>query len=155
MTGVTVRAPKVLANGQLDLPAMAAQGAGAGMFYVCNPNNPTGSIVSAAAVTDFVARVRKINADGLILVDEAYADLVDDPGFGSAVSLIKRDKKVLVSRTFSKIHGMAGLRLGYGIGHPETLGILRRNLSMGNLAVTSMAAANASMNDTEHIKKQK
>jgi len=155
MNGVPVRAPKVLANGQLDLPAMAAQGAGAGMFYICNPNNPTGSIVSAAAVADFVARVRKINTDGLILVDEAYSDLVDDPGFGSAVPLIKNDKKVLVSRTFSKIHGMAGLRVGYAVGHPDTLGLMRRNLSNGNLAVTSIAAANASMNDTENMKKQK
>jgi histidinol-phosphate aminotransferase len=155
MAGVPVRAPKVLANGQLDLVSMAAQGAGAGMFYICNPNNPTGSIVSAAAVSDFVTRARKVNTDGMILIDEAYSDLVDDPSFGSAVPLIKSDKKILVSRTFSKIHGMAGLRVGYGIGHPDTLALLRKNLSMGNLAVTSIAAAIASMGDTENMKKQK
>jgi histidinol-phosphate aminotransferase len=153
--GVQVRAPKVLANGQLDLASMAAQAGGAGMVYVCNPNNPTGSIVSAAAVTDFVAQVRKVNADAIILIDEAYSDLVDDPGFASATPLIKNDKKILVSRTFSKIHGMAGLRVGYAIAQPDTLALLRKNLSMGNLAVTSIAAANASMNDSENMKKQK
>jgi histidinol-phosphate aminotransferase len=155
MMGVPVRAPQVTANGLLDLPAMAAQAAGAGMLYVCNPNNPTGSIVSAAAVADFVAQVRKVNTDGVILVDEAYSDLVDDPSFGSAVPLIKNDKKVLIARTFSKIHGMAGLRVGYAIGHPDTLGMLRKGMSMGNLAVTSLAAAIASMGDTENMKKQK
>jgi histidinol-phosphate aminotransferase len=155
MNGVPVKAPKVTATGQLDLPAMAAVGAGAGMFYVCNPNNPTGSIVSGAAVADFVARVRKVNTDGVILVDEAYADLIEDPSFSSAAALIKTDKKVLVSRTFSKIHGMAGLRVGYAIGHPDTLAALRKSMSMGNIAVTSLAAAIASMADTENMKKQK
>jgi histidinol-phosphate aminotransferase len=155
MTGATVRAPQVLANGQLDLKAMAAQAAGAGLLYVCNPNNPTGSIVSAAAVADFVAQVRKVNADAYILIDEAYSDLVDDPGFASATPLLKNDKKIVVSRTFSKIHGMAGLRVGYAIAQPDTLYLLRKNLSMGNIAVTSIAAATASMNDTENMKKQK
>jgi histidinol-phosphate aminotransferase len=155
MMGVPVKAPKVLANGQLDLPAMAAQASGAGMLYVCNPNNPTGSIVSAAAVADFVAQVRKVNADAYILIDEAYSDLVDDPGFASATPLLKNDKKIVVSRTFSKIHGMAGLRVGYAIAQPDTLNLLKKNLSMGNLAVTSIVAATASMNDTENMKKQK
>jgi histidinol-phosphate aminotransferase len=156
MTGAQVRAPKVTAAGPLDLPTMAAQAAGAGMIYVCNPNNPTGSIVSAAAVTDFVARVRKVNANAVILVDEAYADFVGDPSYGSAVPLIKQgDKRVLVSRTFSKIHGMAGLRVGYAVGHPETLALLSRNLAFGNMAVTSLAAAIASLGDTENLKKQK
>jgi histidinol-phosphate aminotransferase len=155
MLGVPVKAPKVLANGQLDLKAMAGQAAGAGLLYVCNPNNPTGSIVSGAAVADFVAQVRKVNADAYILIDEAYSDLVDDPGFASATPLIKNDKRIIVSRTFSKIHGMAGLRVGYAIAQPDTLNILKKNLSMGNLAVTSIAAANASMNDTENMKKQK
>jgi histidinol-phosphate aminotransferase len=145
----------VLANGQLDLKAMAGQAAGAGLMYVCNPNNPTGSIVSSAAVADFVAQVRKVNPDAYVLIDEAYSDLVDDPGFASATPLIGNDKKIIVSRTFSKIHGMAGLRVGYAIAQPETLNILKKNLSMGNLAVTSLAAANASMNDTENMKKQK
>jgi histidinol-phosphate aminotransferase len=134
---------------------MAGQAAGAGMLYVCNPNNPTGSIVSGAAVADFVTRVRKVNTDAFILIDEAYSDLVDDTSFASAVPLIKNDKRVLIARTFSKIHGMAGLRVGYAIAQPETLGLLRKNLSMGNLSVTSLAAANASMGDTENMKKQK
>jgi histidinol-phosphate aminotransferase len=156
MTGAPVRAPKVTATGPLDLPAMAAQAAGAGMIYVCNPNNPTGSIVSAAAVADLVARVRKVNTDAIVLVDEAYADLVDDPSYGSATSLITQgDTRVLLSRTFSKIHGMAGLRVGYAVGHPDTLAILRKNLSSGNLAATSLAAAFASLGDTENLKKQK
>ncbi len=155
MTGAPVRAPKVLANGKLDLASMAEQGAGAGLFYVCNPNNPTGSIVSADAVADFVARVRKINTNGIILVDEAYGDLVDDPSFGSATKLIATDKRIVVSRTFSKIHGMAGLRVGYAIAHPDTLAAMRKTLSMGNIAATSLAAALASLGDTENMKKQK
>jgi histidinol-phosphate aminotransferase len=155
MNGIPVKAPKVTDKGLLDLPAMAAQAPGAGMIYVCNPNNPTGSIVSAVAVTDFVAQVRKVNTDAYILIDEAYSDLVDDTSYASATPLIKTDKRIIVSRTFSKIHGMAGLRVGYAIGQPDTLNLLRKNLSMGNLAVTSMAAAIASMNDIENMKKQK
>src|SRR5262249_49908130 len=121
----------------------------------CNPNNPTGGIVSGAAVADFVAQVRKANPEAYVLMDEAYADLVDDPQYASATALIAKDKRIIVSRTFSKIHGMAGLRMGHAIAQPETLSILRKNLSSGNLAVTSMAAAIASMHDTEHIKQQK
>jgi histidinol-phosphate aminotransferase len=155
MNGVPVKAPKVTEKGLLDLPALAAEAAGAGMLYVCNPNNPTGGIVSAAAVTDFIASVRKVNTDALVLIDEAYADLVDDTSYASATPLIGTDKRIIVSRTFSKIHGMAGLRVGYAIGQPDTLNLLRRNLSNGNLAITSIAAAIASMNDTENIKQQK
>jgi histidinol-phosphate aminotransferase len=154
MVGAPVVDVPVQASGSLDLDAMAAKAAGAGLFFVCNPNNPTGGVNSGASVTEFIARVRKVSPDAVILVDEAYFEFADDPAYTTMVPLTKTDPKVIVSRTFSKIHGMAGLRVGYAIGHPATLSALRRTMGSGTLSGLSASAALASLNDTDHMKKQ-
>jgi histidinol-phosphate aminotransferase len=153
-TGAPVRTVRVLTSGSLDLSAMADQASGAGLFFVCNPNNPTGGVSSAAAVTDFVARVRRATPDAIVLIDEAYFEYVDDPSYATAIPLIRTDPKVIVSRTFSKIHGMAGLRVGYAIGHPDALGAMRKQLSQGTLSGLSAATAAASLADRDHVKQQ-
>jgi histidinol-phosphate aminotransferase len=141
----------VTADGALDLGAMAGKAEGAGLFFVCNPNNPTGAHVSATAVADFVARVKVAAPEAKVLVDEAYFEYVDDPGYATAVPLVKADPRVLVTRTFSKVFGMAGLRVGYAVAHPDTLAALRKQGSSGTLCSASLAAAAAALADTAHL----
>ena len=119
--GTPVRRVKVNAALELDLAAMAAQSGGAGLVFLCNPNNPTGTVHAAGAVADFIGEVRKASPDGIVLADEAYHEYVDDPGYKTAIPLALEDPHVVVSRTFSKVYGMAGLRLGYAIARKETI----------------------------------
>lgn len=153
--GVPVRSVPVDASGALDLKAMSAHAAGAGLFFVCNPNNPTGGVSTAEAVTAFVAAVRSAAPDAVLLMDEAYHEYVDRPGYVSAMPMVHRDARVIVSRTFSKIHGMAGLRVGYAVGQPATLATLRRALSQGTISNVSAAAALASLGDADHLARQR
>jgi histidinol-phosphate aminotransferase len=153
--GAPIHALPVLASGSLDLAAMAAKADGAGLFFVCNPNNPTGGASSAAAIRDFVASVRRVSNDAVILIDEAYYEYADDPGYATAIPLVATDPKLLVSRTFSKVYGMAGLRVGYAIGQPDVLGAMRRAVSQGTLSGVSAAAAAAALADRANTEKQK
>ncbi len=105
----------------LDLASMAANAKDAGLIFLCNPNNPTGVVHGAAEVSDFIARVKRASPDTIILVDEAYHEYVMDPSYATAVPTALQDPQVIVSRTFSKVYGMAGVRLGYAIGHPDTI----------------------------------
>lgn len=154
MSGAPVFDIPVTAGGSMDLPAMAAKAAGAGMFFVCNPNNPTGGVNSSASIDEFVASVRKVSPDALILIDEAYFEYVEDPSYATAIPLTAKDPRIIVSRTFSKIHGMAGLRVGYAIGSPEALGAMRSYMSQGTISGLSASTALASLNDTAHMAKQ-
>ncbi len=111
--GVHMKFVPVDALLQHDLAAMhAAVNEHTRAVYICNPNNPTGTAVSAAAIRDFVAAVPP---QVMTIVDEAYMDFTDAPGVGSVVDLVDGAHPVVVLRTFSKIHGMAGMRLGYAI----------------------------------------
>jgi histidinol-phosphate aminotransferase len=153
--GAPVHEVPVTSEGRLDLDAMAAKAAGAGLFFLCNPNNPTGGSVPGTAVAEFVAKVKMAAPEARVLVDEAYFDYVEDPGYATAVPLAQADPRVFVTRTFSKIFGMAGLRVGYAIGHPETLAALRQQGSSGTLSSASLAAAAAALGDTAHLTAEK
>jgi len=150
-----VRAIPVAPDGSLDLTAMAGAAAGAGLAFVCNPNNPTGGINSGDAVRTFLDAYRAATPEGYVLVDEAYCNYVTDPSYATAVPLTHIDKRVIVSRTFSKIHGMAGLRVGYAIGHPDTLALVRAKTSSGTLSSVSAGAALASFDDRAHLTRQR
>jgi histidinol-phosphate aminotransferase len=154
MVGAPIVEVPVLPSGSLDLDAMAAKASGSGLYFICNPNNPTGGVNSAASIAEFIARVRKASPDAYILVDEAYFEFAEDPAYGTAVPLAKSDPHVIVSRTFSKIHGMAGLRVGYAIAHPDTLAAMRRAAGAGSISGPSASAALASLNDVAHMKEQ-
>ncbi len=120
--GLPIAEVPVDARLALDLPAMEAKAsAGAGLVFLCNPNNPTGPVHGAKAIADFVARVRKASPGTTILVDEAYHEYVDDPAYATAIPLALEHPEVIVSRTFSKVYGLAGLRVGYAVARPETL----------------------------------
>ncbi len=102
-----------------DLTAMrAAVSSGTRAVYLCNPNNPTGTALTAAEIRAFVAG---LPAGVVTIVDEAYMDFATAPGVGSVADLVKGGQAVVVLRTFSKIHGMAGLRCGYAIASPEVI----------------------------------
>jgi histidinol-phosphate aminotransferase len=108
-----------LTSGHHDLPKMAAACTSkTGVAYLCNPNNPTGTIFSRV---QFAAFAQAVPPTTLIVVDEAYYDFADDPRYKSAVEFIAPHPNVIVARTFSKIYGMAGMRLGYAIGSKEPI----------------------------------
>jgi histidinol-phosphate aminotransferase len=132
---VTVPLTKEYAH---DVKAMVAAAPNAGLFYVCNPNNPTGTLTSKADIEWLVANKPK---GSVVLVDEAYTHISSAP-FNT--DLVAKDKDVMVLRTFSKIYGMAGLRAGAAIARPDLIEKMA-GFSAGMLPITGMAAASASL----------
>ena len=147
--GVPVRAVPVMGDLRLDLPTMAAQAGGAGLVFVCNPNNPTGTVYPAAAIADFVRRVKRDAPDATVLVDEAYHEYVDDPAYATALPLALEMPGVVVARTFSKAHGLAGLRVGYAIARPATIEAMSRHLLGIGINALGATAALAALGDRE------
>jgi histidinol-phosphate aminotransferase len=132
-----------------DLPKMAAACTSkTGVAYVCNPNNPTGTIVTRDELAAFVQAVPPTT---LIVVDEAYCDFADDPHYASAVEFIAAHPNIIVARTFSKIYGMAGMRLGYAIGAKDPIARLRAELLQDNGNAAILPAALASLTDEDHV----
>ena len=132
-----------------DLPAMAAACDGStGLVYVCNPNNPTGTIVSSRDLEAFFDRVPPTT---VILVDEAYHHFVEDPSYKSVLELAKKRDNVVVARTFSKIYGMAGMRLGYGVGSAARIAEMQRYASWDNANQAALAMALASLGDASAV----
>ena len=123
-----------------------------GFFYLCNPNNPTGVVISAKEVKQVVEGIPK---DMPILIDEAYHHYVDDPAYGTSVPYVLEGRPVIVARTFSKAHGMAGLRLGYALGQPETLRAVSNAWGLGSLGTLTAAAGTASLRDTAHMAEER
>jgi histidinol-phosphate aminotransferase len=121
MMGHPVRPVALDAEFKLDLDKLADAAKGAGLVFYCNPNNPTATYVGARATREFIARVNRESADTTILVDEAYFDYVTDSDHDTHIPLAVENPRVIVARTFSKAYGMAGLRMGYAVGHPETI----------------------------------
>jgi histidinol-phosphate aminotransferase len=126
-----------------DLPAMAAV-PGAGLVYVCNPNNPTASLTPKAKLRAFVEAAP---AETAVLVDEAYHHYVESPDYESLAALTAAHPNLIVARTFSKIHGMAGLRIGYAIAQPVTIRRLSEQGAFDSVNVVAILAARASLLD--------
>ncbi len=117
-----------------------------GLFYLCNPNNPTGMVVSA----DDVRRVLdEIPEDIPVLIDEAYHHFVEDPSYETAVPFVNEGRKVIVARTFSKIYGMAGLRLGYGIAPADMISDMR-TYTTGSVNALARWGGVAALEDLEN-----
>lgn len=110
---------------QPDLDKFADASKGAGLIFYCNPSNPSSTYVGARATRDFLARINSTSPDTTILVDEAYFEYVTNPDHETFIPLAVQNPRVIVARTFSKAYGMAGLRMGYAIGHPDTIRKLR------------------------------
>jgi histidinol-phosphate aminotransferase len=136
-----------------DLPKMAtACDASTGLVYVCNPNNPTATIVTGDEMAAFAAAVPASTA---ILVDEAYHHFVENARYRSSLELVGRHPNVIVARTFSKIYGMAGLRLGYAVGSKETIAAMAPFASWSNTNAAVLAAAVASLADPDLVPRQR
>jgi len=121
MMGHPVRGVSLDSEFRIDLDQMASKAKGAGLVFYCNPNNPTATYVGAKATREFLAKVNRESPDTTILIDEAYFDYVTDPDHETHVPVAVENPRVLVARTFSKAYGMAGLRMGYAIGHVDTI----------------------------------
>jgi histidinol-phosphate aminotransferase len=132
-----------------DLEAMAAAVTPrTRLLFVCNPNNPTGTMVSAEAVQRLMANVPE---DVLVVFDEAYFEYVRHPHFPDALDYVKRGRNAIVLRTFSKIYGLAGLRIGYGVTTPEINNYLNRVRPPFNANTLAQRAALAALGDDEHV----
>lgn len=132
-----------------DLPAMqAALSARTRAVYICNPNNPTGTALPAAAIRDFITA---LPAGITAIVDEAYMDFVTADAVSSVADLVGDGSRVVVLRTFSKIHGMAGLRCGYAITRPD----IAQELAAARMTspnIFAVRAARASLDDHEFLR---
>lgn len=125
------------------------------LVYICNPANPNGTVVDTDQLTSFCKEVSKKTT---VLVDEAYIDYVDDPGKQSMASLIKEGYNILVARTFSKVHGFAGIRMGYILGQQELLdkimkysSTISKQFSTSSLSGLAIAGAMSSYQDKAFI----
>ena len=144
--GVKLVRQPLAADMNIDLPGLAARvGPDIALVHICNPNNPTAMLLDPAALRGFIRNVRPGTT---VLVDEAYNELTDRPLANSVVDLIREGRDLIVTRTFSKIYGMAGLRVGYAISTPANAQRIRDwNMTIG-LNSAGLAAALASYDDT-------
>jgi histidinol-phosphate aminotransferase len=134
----------------LDLTAMAnAITDKTKIIFVCNPNNPTGTIVSQAEVDEFM---KKVPDTCIVVFDEAYFEYVDAPDYPDSMPYIHQGRKnVLILRTFSKIYGLSGIRLGYGIGDPELLAPLYKVKEPFAVNLLAQVAGIAALEDVEFV----
>jgi histidinol-phosphate aminotransferase len=134
-----------------DAAALAERiGADVRVLFLANPNNPTGTWLSLPALESLVAR-----AEGrcLVVVDEAYQEYVTEGGPQSAASLLARYPHLVVTRTFSKVHGLAGLRVGFALCHPQVAGSLERYRETFNVNHVAQTAALAALGDEDHVER--
>lgn len=133
---------------QIELDALAEKSRGAGLVFLCNPNNPTGALHSGKAVREFLAAVKRVAPEAVVLVDEAYHEYVDDPSYESMLPLALEDPSVIISRTFSKAYGMAGIRLGYAVGMAATIAKLSEWRLGNSVNLLAFAAGQAAIAGT-------
>ncbi len=118
------------------------------VIYIANPNNPTGRMVTADDMDRFLDA---LPPRVLVVIDEAYYEYVREPDYSHSLDYVRSGRNVLVLRTFSKVYGLAGLRLGYGLGNPELIQALNRVRSPFNANSLAQAAGIAALDDREHV----
>jgi histidinol-phosphate aminotransferase len=153
--GVPVLEVPVTSALELDLGQMADKASGAGLVYICNPNNPTGTLHGAKAIDDFMNAALGRDPDVTIVIDEAYHHYVERSDYGTAIPLALGNPRVVVARTFSKIYGIAGLRVGYAVGHADTIRRISRLLDPLRLSSLSLTAALTALADPNRVPEQR
>jgi histidinol-phosphate aminotransferase len=134
-----------------DLPAMADKiTSQTRMIYITNPNNPTGLIVTQAEIDDFMERVPP---SVVVVFDEAYYEYVDAQEYPDTLQCVKEDRNVVITRTFSKVYGLAGMRVGYGIASKEIIGYLLHTQPPFHTGRIALVSALTSLEDQEHMEK--
>ncbi len=132
-----------------DLQAMAAQvDEQTGVVFIANPNNPTGTWVESDPLEELLERLPPTT---LVVLDEAYAEYVQTPGYPDGTRWLEQYPNLMVTRTFSKAYGLAGLRIGYGLCHPAVADLLNRVRQPFNVNTVAQAAALAALDDNEHL----
>ncbi len=132
-----------------DLEAMAARiSLRTRVIFIANPNNPTGTWIDCETLEHFLDGVP---ATTLVVLDEAYFEYVAEPNYPDGVGLLPRYPNLIVTRTFSKAYGLAGLRVGYGVSSPEVADLLNRVRQPFNVNSVALAAATAALADSEHL----
>jgi len=145
--GVVIEVP--LKDGTHDLDGMLAKvGPKTKIVWICNPNNPTGTIVTHEQVESFLA---KVPSSVMVVLDEAYCEYIDDPAFPDGLALLKKYPNLVLLRTFSKIYGLASMRIGYGIGRPELIRSINQVREPFNTSRMGQAAALAAIKDQDFI----
>lgn len=136
-------------NMTFDLPALAhAVTSRTKVIYLGNPNNPTGTMFTCEELDRFLDA---IPSRVLVVLDEAYYEYIQRPDYSHSVDYVRAGRNVLVLRTFSKVHGLAGIRLGYGMGHAELMECLNRIRSPFNASNVAQVAGLAALDDHEHV----
>ncbi|MCH7717799.1 MAG: aminotransferase class I/II-fold pyridoxal phosphate-dependent enzyme [Gemmatimonadetes bacterium] len=137
----------------LDLDAMADAARGAGLVFVNNPNNPTATLHSGEAIGTLIDRVLS-ETDAMIMVDEAYHDYVTDKNYETQIPRAIKEQRVIVARTFSKAHGMAGMRIGWCVAHPDAIARMREWHYGLSLNIPSLLGARTSIEDPDRISRE-
>ncbi len=122
------------------------------LVYFANPNNPTGTIFDRKEAEWFF---RSVPEDVLVIMDEAYFEYIDDPLYPDSLRFLKEGKNILILRTFSKVYGLAGLRLGYGMGPEPVIASLSKMRTSFNVNRLSQVAGLAALDDEEHVRRSK
>ncbi|WP_028561280.1 histidinol-phosphate transaminase [Paenibacillus pinihumi] len=138
-----------LKDGKHDLPAMLARVTDkTKIVWICNPNNPTGTIVHKDELEQFMSQVPQ---HVLVVLDEAYCEYIEDEQYPDGFEFLKRYKNMVLLRTFSKIYGLASLRIGFGVGHPEIIRYINQVREPFNTSRFGQAAAKAALADNEFV----
>ena len=138
-------------DAKLDLDAMVAVSQGAGLVYFCNPNNPSGTVHSPEAIDKAVRAVLAASPDTYVHLDEAYIDYADPAKMRTGHALTQEFENVFITRSFSKAHALAGMRIGYALAQPETLRKIRGSWGMGDVSMLGAVAALTAFEDVEHL----
>jgi histidinol-phosphate aminotransferase len=147
--GKLVQTP--MRNYTFDLDAMAAAVTPeTRVIYIANPNNPTGTAFGAA---EFDVFMKKVPGDVLVVLDEAYTEYAERRDLPKAMEIFKEYNNLLTLKTFSKVYGLAGLRIGYGIGHPTLVAEMNKLRTPFNVTSVGQAAALAALDDLEHVRR--
>lgn len=146
---VKVPVDNTLAFDLVTMQKKAQEFDGISMVYLCNPNNPTAMLTPTAALTNWVKSAKE---NVFFIIDEAYAEFVSTPEFTSAIALVEAGyKNLIVTRTFSKIYALAGLRVGYGVAVPEVIADVDVFVSIDNTNTAGAVAALASLKDKAYV----
>lgn len=149
MGGTLTRVPMV--DMRYDLPSMAEViGPGTRLVFIANPNNPTGTMVTAEEVAAFLDLVPE---HVIVVFDEAYYEYIERHDYPDSMAYVREGRNVIILRTFSKIYGLAGMRIGYGIAKPEIIASLNRVRETFNTNSLAQVAALHALDDREHVEK--
>jgi histidinol-phosphate aminotransferase len=145
LMGHPITGVKLDANLRMDLDAMQQASKGAGLVFYCNPNNPVATAVTGSDTRTYLAALIKASPATTVLVDEAYFEYGTMPGYETMIPLAVQNPRVVVARTFSKCFGMAGIRIGYAIGHKDTIAKMAAWDGVGNITVMALQGAKAAL----------